>query len=66
MLPHHLHEPGHNVGHSVVVDGLLEGPEDLEGASSIVPRGAAQSRLQRSIAQLLLQVEICKEGNIRE
>lgn len=36
MLPHHLHQPGDNVRHSVVVDWLFEGPEDLEGASSVV------------------------------
>lgn len=37
MFSHHLHEAGDDVRDSMVVDGLFEGSEDLEGASSIVP-----------------------------
>lgn len=65
MFSHHLHESRDEVGHGVVVNWLLEGPEDLEGASGIVTRGAAQSRLQGHVAQLLLQVEVCGEQSGR-
>lgn len=61
MFSHHLHESRDEVGHGVVVDWLLEGPEDLKGAAGIVTRGAAQRRLQGHVAQLLLQVEVCGE-----
>lgn len=45
MFSHHLDESGDKVRHSVVVDRLFQGPEDLEGAPSVVTRGAAQRRL---------------------
>lgn len=61
MFSHHLDESRDEVGHGVVVDWLLEGPEDLEGAACIVTRGAAKRRLQGHVTQLLLQVEVCGE-----
>lgn len=54
VLPHNLHEAWEQVGHSVGREGLSQGSEDLERASSVMARGAAEGRLQSNVAQLML------------
>ena len=58
MFTDHLHQPREQVRDSVGGDGLAEGSEHLEGTAGVVTRRAAQGRLQRHVAELLLQVEI--------
>lgn len=58
VLADYLHQPGQQVGDGPGGDGLPEGPEHLEGTSGIVTGRAAQGRLQRHVAELLLQVQI--------
>lgn len=66
VLADHLDQPGQQVGHGQGGDGLTKRPEHLEGASGVVTGGAAQCRLQRHVAELLLQVEIYKNRQKNE
>lgn len=57
MFSDHLHQSREEVGQGVRRQRLFERPEDLEGPAGIVPGRARQRRLQRGLAQVLLQVE---------
>lgn len=54
MFPYNLHQAWEQVGHSVGRKGLSQCTEDLERAPGVMSGGAAESRLQSNVAQLML------------
>ncbi len=61
MFTYNLHQPGEQVRDGMGRDGLAEGSKHLEGTAGVVTWWTAQGRLQRHIAELLLQVEIWQD-----